>query len=404
LVLLGVAMRKGMIGVLSLVAIMAAGLMTWRLLDGAASGTERGQAPPAVVVTLAAAEQQDVPVWLTGIGAVQAFQTVTIHARVDGELQQVNFTEGQDVEEGALLAQIDPRPFQAALDQAIATKARDQAQLENARRDLQRYTLLTQTQGISRQQLDTERATVEQLEATLKSDEAAISNARTQLGYTRITAPLSGRLGIRLVDQGNIIHATDVNGLVVITQLRPIALIFTLPQDVLADITRQQRLALAKDPPASSLPQEPPANGLLVQALARDGRVLDEGRLLLLDNQIDQTTGTVRLKAVFPNREDTLWPGQLISARLRLDVVRNAVTIPVPAVQNGTDGPFAYVLKPDQTVEVRKLRLGPTTEGRTVVADGITVGEQVVTDGFYQLRPGARVRPAQTQARRDQPA
>lgn len=402
LVLSGIAMRGGGIGALALVGLAAAGLAGWWMLGGTGSGATPGQEQPApVVVTLATAEQRDVPVWLTGIGMVQAFQTVTVHARVDGELQQVAFTEGQDVEQGALLAQIDPRPYQAALDQAMAQQARDQAQLENARLDLRRYATLSQVQGASRQQYDTARANVAQLEATVQVDAAIIDNARTQLGYTRITAPLAGRLGVRLVDQGNIVHASDPNGIVVITQIRPIALVFTLPQDELAEVIRQQRAAVAHAPPAPAIPQEPPASGLPVQALDRDGRVLDRGRLLLVDNQIDQSTGTVRLKAVFPNRDDTLWPGQLVTARLLLDTRRGAVTIPEVALQRGQDGPFAYVLKPDQTVDMHRLRLGPAAEGVVVVEDGVRENDQVVTDGFYRLRPGTRVRQARAQAGQD---
>ena len=395
--------RRALTGAFLALVLIAGGLAGWRLLAEPAAGAQGQKGPDApVTVVLAAAEARDVPVWRSGLGSVQAFQTVTVRARVDGQLNEVAFTEGQQVRQGDLLARIDPRPFQASLDQAVAQKARDEAQLANARLDLQRYTTLSRTEGASKQQLDTQRAQVAQLEATVQSDAANIDNARTQLDYTRITAPLSGRLGVRLVDAGNIVHAADTNGLVVIAQLHPIALLFTLPQDDLAAVLRRQREAVGEQPDATPAegPREPPSNGLPVQALARDGRVLSEGRLLLADNRIDPASGTVQLKAAFPNQDDALWPGQLVSARLLLETRRGAVTIPAAAVQRGQEGPFAYVLKPDQTVEMRKLRLGPLAEGSAVVEEGLAAGEQVVTDGLYRLRPGARVKLAEAQARR----
>ncbi|TDH63551.1 efflux RND transporter periplasmic adaptor subunit [Dankookia rubra] len=395
--------RRALTGAFLAFVLVAGGIAGWRLLAEPAAGAQDRKGPePPVTVVLAAAEARDVPVWRSGLGSVQAFQTVTVRARVDGQLDDVAFTEGQQVRQGDLLARIDPRPFQASLDQAVAQKARDEAQLANARLDLQRYQTLSRTEGASRQQLDTQRAQVAQLEATVQSDAASIDNARTQLDYTRITAPLSGRLGVRLVDAGNIVHAADTNGLVVIAQLHPIALLFTLPQDDLAAVLRRQREAVGAQPDATPEggPREPPSNGLPVQALARDGRVLSEGRLLLADNRIDPASGTVQLKAAFPNLDDALWPGQLVSARLLLETRRGAVTIPAAAVQRGQEGPFAYVLKPDQSVELRKLRLGPQAEGSAVVDEGLAAGEQVVTDGLHRLRPGARVKPAGAQARR----
>ncbi|WP_217362936.1 efflux RND transporter periplasmic adaptor subunit [Roseicella sp. DB1501] len=367
-----------------------------------------------VTVTLTAAERRDVPIWRNGLGNVQAFQTVTVRSRVDGQLQRIAFTEGQDVRQGDFLAQIDPRSFQAALDQAVAQKARDEAQLANARLDLQRYQTLSRSEGASKQQLDTQRAQVAQFEATVQADAANIDSARTQLDHTRITAPISGRLGVRLVDAGNIVHASDTTGLVVIAQIHPIALFLTLPQDDLTTVLRRQREAMGRRPgagspaappsapsPAPGLPpdepSEPPDGGLPVQALAQDGQLLAEGRLLLADNRIDPASGTIQLKAAFPNPDDALWPGQLVGARLLLETRRDAVTVPAAAVQRGRDGPFTYVLQPDQTVALRQLRLGPVTDGMAVIEAGVAAGEQVVTDGFYRLRPGARVASAAPQ-------
>ncbi|RAI58802.1 efflux RND transporter periplasmic adaptor subunit [Roseicella frigidaeris] len=391
-------------GALLVLGLIAAGFGAWRLLTGrGADAQPQAAAEAPVAVTLATAEQRDLPIWRGGLGNVQAFQTVTIRSRVDGQLERVAFTEGQDVRQGDLLAQIDPRPYRAALDQAAAQQARDEAQLANARLDLQRYQTLSRSEGASKQQLDTQRAQVAQLEATVQADAANLDSARTQLDYTRITAPLSGRLGVRLVDPGNIVHAGDTTGLVVIAQIHPIALLLTLPQDDLAAVLRRQREALGDralaqvKPGDGTAPGEPPPGGLPVQALAQDGRVLAEGSLLLADNRIDPASGTIQLKAAFPNADDALWPGQLVGARLLLETRRGAVTVPAAAVQRGRDGPFAYVLQPDRTVALRQLRLGPIAEGLALIESGIAAGEQVVTDGIHRLRPGARVAPAPAQ-------
>ncbi len=392
--------RRFVLGAGLMLGTALAGLAGWHWLAEPAAGAARPAPPTPAAVALATAERRDVPVWRSGLGTVQAFQTVTVRARVDGQLDRIAFTEGQQVQAGDLLAQIDPRPFQATLDQAMATKARDEAQLANARLDLQRYQALSRSEGTSRQQLDTQRATVGQLEATVQGDAASIDSARTQLAYTRITAPIGGRLGVRLVDQGNIVHATDTTGIVVIAQLHPIALLFTLPQDDLSEVLRGQQEAQAaiSTGTANTEPNEPPPNGLQVQALARDGSVLSRGRLLLADNQIDPGSGTVRLKASFPNQDDALWPGQLVAARLLLETRRGATTLPLTAVQRGQQGSFVYVLASDQTVEVRPLRLGPSADGAVVAEAGLAPGEQVVTAGFERLHPGQRVRPQQAQA------
>jgi membrane fusion protein, multidrug efflux system len=315
-------------------------------------------------------------VYLEGLGTVQAFNTVTVTARVDGELQKLGFVEGQMVNKGDLLAQIDPRPFQAALGQVRAQKAKDEATLQSAKADLERYIMLAPEDLASKQTLDAQRATVAGLEAQIKGDQANIDNAETQLHYTTISSPIQGRTGIRRVDIGNNVHATDTNGIVVVTQLQPISLIFTLPEDTLGTIAT----ALSAGPVA-------------VTALSRDGRTeLDQGTVSLVDNQIDQSTGTIRIKAVFPNTRDKLWPGQYVDARVLVRTDRGALTIPSAAVQRGPDGLFAYVVKPDQTVEVRALKVGEENGSVSVVQDGLRDGERVVTSNQYRLQPGARVK------------
>jgi multidrug efflux system membrane fusion protein len=330
----------------------------------------------AIPATVGVSERKNVPVYLTGLGTVQAFNTVTAKVRVDGQLDKVNFTEGQTVKAGDVLAQIDPRPFQAALDLATATKAKDQAQLENARLDLKRY----QTAGTlanTQQQIDTQGALVRQLEAAVAADQANIEGARTQLDYTTIEAPLSGRTGIRLLDQGNIVHATDTTGLVVITQLQPISVIFTLPQDQLQDVIHEMS--------AVSTP-------LSVFAFGRNNeQQLGEGTLALVDNVIDQNTGSVRLKATFPNNNSALWPGQYVNVRLLLKTLPQAVTVPSTAIQRGPDGMYVYAVKPDQTVAMQAVTVGQMTDGTSVIDSGLAAGTPIVTGGQSRLQPGSRV-------------
>jgi len=330
---------------------------------------------PPVPVTAIEARQQDVPIYLTGLGTVVAFNRVTVHVRVDGELQAVNFTEGQDVKHGEQLAQIDPRPFQAQLDQAQAAKARDEAQLANARLDLDRYMRLIANDYATRQSVDTQKALIAQFEATIRGDQAAIENAAVQLGYTSIVSPFDGRTGMRLIDRGNIVHASDPGGLVVITQVHPIAVVFSLPQDHLQHIT-------------SALKQRT----LPVFAYGRDEKTaVAVGHLALIDNQIDVATGTIQLKAIFPNDDDALWPGEFIHAHLQTEIRRNAVTVPAEVVQRGADTLFAYVIKPDSTVERRRVTLGPVRDGVAVIDSGLSAGERVVVDGQFKLKPGAKV-------------
>src|SRR5579862_315452 len=358
-------------------ALVVVALVAWRGLHKPATAAVQ-EIPPAITVDTAVATPADVPIYLQGLGTVQAFYTVTVTARVDGELQKVAFTEGQTVHKGDLLAQIDPRPNQAALEQALATKVKDEAQLANANRDLQRYTLLQPQDLASKQTVDTAHATVDQLTAQLGVDQAQIDNARTQLDYTRIVSPINGRTGIRLVDPGNIVHAADTTGIVVVTQIQPISVIFTLPEEEFGAVGA----ALA-------------AGTVQVTTLARDGgQVLDQGTLSLIDNQIDQATGTVKLKATFDNAHNTLWPGQYVDARVQVRTDRGALTIPDSAVQLGPNGPFTYVVKADSTVEVRPLHIVEGSGGATIVTSGLRAGERVVTSNQYRLQAGVRVRGA----------
>jgi membrane fusion protein, multidrug efflux system len=321
-------------------------------------------------------EQKEVPVYLDGLGTVQAFNTVTVHSRVDGQVIKVAFVEGQDVHPGDLLAQIDPAPFQAALDQSIARKAQDEAQLAIARLTLTRDKELLTSKILAQQDYDTQQATVDQLQATVRGDDAAINNAKIQLGYTTITSPLEGRTGLRMIDEGNIVHATDSNGLVVITQLRPISLTFTLPEQNLPQI--QQHL---------------PASGALkCLALDRDNRAtLSEGKLTVIDNQIDISTGTIRLKAVFANEDLKLWPGQFVNVRLLLET-RQGPVVPASVVQRGPDGDFAFVIDSDMKAEVRRIKVGQIDRGQALIEEGLKPGEMVVVDGQYKLQPGSKVK------------
>jgi len=321
-------------------------------------------------------EEKDVPIYLDGLGTVQAFNTVTIHSRVDGQIIKVAFVEGQDVHVGDLLAQIDPAPFQAQLDQSVAKKAQDEAQLTVARLNLARDKELLTNKILAQQDYDTQQATVDQLAASVRGDDAAINNSRVQLAYTTITSPLEGRTGLRMVDQGNIVHANDSNGLVVITQLRPISVTFTLPEQNLQQIREHL-----------------PASGALKAiALDRDNRaVLSEGQLAVIDNQIDVTTGTIRLKAVFANQDLKLWPGQFINIRLLLETKRGPV-VPASVVQHGPDGEFAFVINTELKAEVRKIRVGQIDRGQALIEEGLTPGERVVVDGQYKLQPGSKVK------------
>jgi multidrug efflux system membrane fusion protein len=328
-----------------------------------------------VPVIAALSRHADVPVYLDGVGTVRALNTVTVRPQVDGKLITIAFKEGQDVKRGFVLARIDPTTYQAQLDQAIAKKAQDEAQLANARLDLERYERLVATNSIARQQYDTQKATVNQLEAQVKLDQAAIDNARAILAYTEIIAPIDGRTGIRLVDQGNIVRAADSTGIVVITQLQPISILFTLPQQQLGDVNR----AFAN-------------NSLRVDAFGADNKtVIDQGTLTVVDNQVDQATGTIKLKAEFPNEQFQLWPGQFVNVRLLIDTLRQAVVVPTAAVQRGPNGTFVFTVQADNTVTVRPVTVNQQNETESVIASGLNAGERVVTTGFARLTAGSSV-------------
>jgi multidrug efflux system membrane fusion protein len=346
--------------------------------SGGKPSTARANANQTVPVAIASAEVRDLPFFLTGLGSVTAFNTVNVKSRVDGQLVQVAFKEGEHVNKGDLLAVIDPRPFEVQLSQAQAALFRDQAQLRDAKLNLERFkSLLNESGAISQQQVDTQSATVDQLEGTVRSDQANIDNAKLQIVYCHLTASVNGRIGLRLVDVGNIVHATDANPMLVITQQQPISVIFTLPQDQLP--------AVAKRMSKGTLP---------VEAYSRDDQTkLATGTLLTIDNQIDQTTGTGRLKAVFDNRDNALWPNQFVNIRLLLETHKNAVVIPAAALQRGPQGTFVFVVKPDKTVDVRTVTVSFTQNSLTAIASGLNANEQVVTDGQDKLQAGTHVEP-----------
>lgn len=338
----------------------------------------RAAGSPAIPVGVATAERKDVPVYLTGLGSVLAFNTVSIKSRVDGQLTEVNFKEGQNVKAGQLLALIDPRPYEVALSQAQAQLFKDQASLRDARLNYQRYKdLLQQSGAMSQQQVDTQLATADQLEGAVRADQAQVDNAKLNLVYCHITAPISGRIGIRLVDPGNMVHASDTNPMLVITQLQPITVLFTLPEDNLPTVSRRM------------------AQGTLaVDAYSRDDQTkLATGKLLTIDNTIDQSTGTGRLKAVFENTDNQLWPNQFVNIRLLLEVRKNSVVVPAAAIQRGPQGTFVYTVKPDKTAEVRPVNIALTQQNVAVVTSGLNPGDMVVTDGQDKLQAGAKVEP-----------
>jgi multidrug efflux system membrane fusion protein len=349
-----------------------AGYQVWRV--------ERSQAlpapaPPAVPVQTVLAARSDVPVYLTGIGTVEPYNTVTVRSRVDGELQQVLFKEGQDIKKGALLAVIDPRVFQATLDQSKAKLAQDQAALENDKLNLSRDTRLGKDAFASQQMIDNESSTVDQTNAQIAQDKAMIDSAATQLSYTQITSPIEGRAGLRLVDQGNIIHATDPGGLVVINQIHPITVISTLPQRDVPAI----RVALA-------------TGTVEAQAVSRDdGTVLDVGTVELIDNQIDPQSGTLKVKSVFPNKTDKLWPGQFVDVEVRVKTLSGVVTVPSDAIQRGPDGDYVFVVGPNDKVSAAPVKVGQIADEVAVIDGGIDAGTRVVTRGQYRLAPGTRV-------------
>ena len=379
--------RKTVIWIIVVFVVIGLGLLGIRALHKApdqSSGRGQGgrgaggaDASRAIPVAVAQVQQRDIPVYLEGLGNVQAYYTVTIHSRVDGQLMQVRFREGQQLRKGDELALIDPRPYEVQLAQAEATKFKDQANLENAQRDLQRYADLYKQGVIAQQQYNTQQSVVAQQEGLVRADDAQINNAKLNLIYCHIKAPIDGQVGLRLVDPGNMVHASDPNGLLVITQLQPISVLFTLPEDNLQIVVQHMKVGR-----------------LEVQAWNRDDtQQIADGRLETIDNQIDPNTGTVRLKAVFDNRDNALYPNQFVNARLQVYTRQNAITMPAAAVQRGAQGTYVSVVKQDKTVESRPIKVA-LTEGLTGVIDsGVNPGEQVVTDGQEKLQPGSRVDP-----------
>ena len=366
--------RRGLIISAVCGVFVLAGLVYWTQTPRA-DNTARSKARAAVPVSVVAVSRQDMPVYLTGLGTVQALFTVAIHSQVDGKLQDVFFKEGQRVKKGEVLAKIDPRLYQAALDQAKARKAMDEATLTATEKDLARFRALVQKNAETQQNLDLQTAKVDQAKASIAADEAAIETAQTNLDYTNIVAPNDGRMGVRLVDPGNVVHANDQGAIAVLTQTQPTAVLFTLPAHTLDDV----RAAMAR-------------GTVEVAAYDRDNaRLLSSGTLATIDNMIDQATATYKLKAMFANADETLWPGEFINARLLLEIRKDAVVIPHVAVQRGPHGLFAWIVKTDNTVEPRPISIGATTDERTIVTSGIAAGERVVTDGQYKLQTGGAV-------------
>ncbi len=385
--------RRWLMAFLSLLVIAGIGYAIWFWPGGAEQQAARNRnAKQAVPVLVATAEQKDVPIYLDALGTVQAFNTVTVKAMVEGPVVAVNFKEGQDVKKGDVLAQIDPRTFQAAFDQAMAKKAQDEAQLANARLDLARYIKLAANNYTSAQQADTARAQVAQLEALVKQDQAQIDNTRTQLSYTTITSPLDGRTGIRQVDAGNIVHASDATGLVMITQLQPISVLFTLPQQTLPQVSKAMSEGAAK---------------VLAYAQGATGSqtgLLDTGTLTVLDNQVDPTTGTIKLKATFPNPDNRLWPGAFVGVQVQVDTAKGAIVVPPAAVQRGPRNTYVYMVDQDNSVIRRTVKVGHEDMQASIITDGVKPREKVVIDGAARLSEGSKVVIAQPAAPGRSPA
>lgn len=368
------ARRRTVLLLISLAIVAALGWFAWSYFYGG-QGASRTRPDMAVPVLAATPKVEDVPVYLDGVGMVRALNTVTVRTQVDGKLLKVNFVEGQDVKAGDVLAEIDPVLYQAQYDQAVAKKAQDEAQLGNARLDLKRYEQLAASKAGSAQQADTQKSTVAQLEALVQSDQAAIDNAKATLGYTKIIAPLTGRTGLRQVDPGNIVHASDTTGIVILTQLQPIAVQFSLPQQEINRVNAASAKAT-----------------LAVDVFGNDGRtVVDTGVMRTIDNQVDPTTGTVKVKAEFPNPNHQLWPGQFVNVRLKVKVLSQALTVPTSAVQRGPSGTFSYVIGENNIVTAKAVTVTQQDENTAVIVNGLTPNDKVVTTGFANLSDGSRV-------------
>ncbi len=370
--------RKYWLVILVAIFVVAVGAWAFFVRPGEPTKNKQANSSPKVPVVAVEARKGDIFIYLSALGSVTPVSTITVRTRVDGELMEVLYREGQTVKSGDLLARIDPRPFEVQLTQAEGQMAHDLAQLKNAQLDLERYRVLWEQDSIPKQQLDTQEALVHQLQGQIKTDQGQIDSAKLQLTYCQITAPISGRVGLRLVDRGNIVHSSDTTGLVVITQLQPITVVFPISEDNLPQVL--VKLKRGSD--------------LTVEAYDREMKQrLAVGSLVTVDNQIDPTTGTVRLKAIFANEENDLFPNQFVNARLLVDVIRDATVVPTPAIQRGPQGTFVYVVKPDLTVTVRPVTVGETQEGETSIKTGLSPGERVVVEGADRLREGTRVEP-----------
>jgi multidrug efflux system membrane fusion protein len=369
-------MRRRVIMLAAVTALAAGGAIAGHVFVGAPRPAEAAAPPPPVPVVAQTVKSGDVPIYLRGVGTVIAYNNVIVRSQITGQLVKIVFTQGKTVKKGDLLAQIDPRPYQAQLDQAIANRDRDQAQVQNAQANLDRYTPLLQKGFATSQLVDTQKAQLAQLQAMVKSDEAVIESAQVNLSYTRLTAPIDGVTGLRQIDEGNVIHPTDTNGLVDVTQIQPISVIFTLPETTFPEI--QQELDKGE---------------VSVMAYSQDDKTeLDEGKVILINNQIIQTTGTIQLRADFPNAKRQLWPGELINARLLLTTRKGGLTVPVPAVQQGPHGPFVYVVDSNGAAQIRAVKVGQISDGEALIETGLQANETVVIAGQYKLQPGVKVR------------
>jgi multidrug efflux system membrane fusion protein len=385
-------MKKKVVVSALLAALFAAGGLLYFTQVRPLEKVDAAPPPPAVPIVAGTVAQHDVPIYLTGVGTVIAYNTDVVRAQIQGQIISINFTEGQTVHAGDLLAQIDPRPYQALIEQYTGNLERDQAQLKNAQANLTRYTNLGNKGWATPQLVETQQAQVGELQAAIKTDQALIDAAKVQLSYTRLTSPIDGVVGIRQIDVGNIISPSNTNGLVVVTQLHPISLIFTLPETSLPQIQQQQQKT--KTP-------------LPVLAYNQDNTILlDQGVLGLVNNEILQTTGSIQLKANFDNKANRLWPGELVNARLLVETRHNGLTVPASVVQQGPKGPYAYVVNPDNTAAIRPIKVAQIADGQALIDSGIEANEQVVVDGQYKLKPGVHVtllhgKAAQEQAAQD---